>query len=104
MKILTVFILVLSTSFLYAAVDESGRITRIIVEGNQWVSVWLDGVDITSDCSGGGRWTVNHSDVLFKEKLSMLISAATAQKRVRLHGLECGGWHGNKIYFIEVRY
>ena len=91
-----------------ADVDESGKITKIIVEGNSHVSVWLDGVDVTTECVGGGRWTLNSSnDLLFKEKVSTLLAAASAGKNVLLRHISswgCGAWNSNTIYLIQVTY
>ena len=96
------------TSTVSADVDESGKITRIIVEGNNHISVWLDGVDVTTECVGGGRWTLNSSkDSLFKEKASTLLAAASAGKTVLLRHISswgCGTWNSNTIYLIQVTY
>lgn len=103
-----IFLLVfLFPSFCFAATDETGHITRLIVEGNHYVSVWLNGPDDLSECSGGSRWTVHDSDVLFKEKLSVLLTAASSNQSIHLHGITgwgCGGWESNKIYYIDVKY
>lgn len=87
-----------------AAVDESGQVANIIVEAN-YASVFLNGTDANSECSGGSRWTINTADVTFKEKLAMLIAAATAGKTVYLHSTGvCGNWASNTIYYVSVAY
>jgi len=91
-----------------ADADETGKITNIIVEGNSIVSVWLDGADVSTECTGGGRWTIsNTNDSLFKEKVSTLLAAASTGKTVHLHhlaGWGCGAWESNKIYYVHVSY
>jgi hypothetical protein len=91
-----------------ADTNETGYISRIIVEGDSTVSVWLDGVDDLSECNGGSRWTVTIiGDQLFKEKVSILLTTATSRQKVHLHGLTgygCGNWESNKIYYIDVMY
>jgi len=106
-KLLQIVVVVLLTSNSYADVDETGTITRIIVEGSSIVSVWLSGIDITSECSGGTRWTIQNSDPMFKEKVSALLSAAAAGNTVHLFHLTsfgCGNWDSNKIYYVDVTY
>lgn len=91
-----------------ADVNETGKITRIITEGDQWVSVWLDGQDDTTECSGGSKWTISKkNDPMFKEKMSVLLTAALTKKVVRLRHISawgCGGWDSNRIYYIDIDY
>lgn len=109
MKILRIllYLLFLISNAASADVDETGKITRMIIEGNSMVSVWLDGPDVTNECDNGSRWTLSSSDLLFKEKLSLLLSASSQNKSVHLHHLTpwgCGNWSSNKIYYIDVKY
>ncbi len=106
-KILVALVYMCSASVVYADSSETGKITRIIAEGYTKVSIWLDGDDDTSDCAGGGRWTINSNDLLHKEKLSMLLAAATTEKPVHLLGLTtwgCGSWDSNQIYYVDITY
>jgi hypothetical protein len=91
------------TQLASAAVDESGLVANIIVEAN-YASIWLNGADPTTECVGaGGRWTINNTDVTFKEKLAMLMAAATAGKTVSLRSTgTCGNWGSNIIYYVNV--
>jgi len=91
----------------FGDVSEAGNITGIIVEGSSFVSVFLDGVDVNTECSGGGRWTLDTSDPLFKEKYAALLAAAASGKKVNLYhlsGLGCGNWISNRIYYVHVQY
>jgi len=106
-KLFFVILLSIIYSIAFADVDETGKITQIIVEGDSIVSVFLSGTDVVSECTGGARWTVDSSDSLFKEKVSILLTAASAGKTVHLHhlyGWGCGGWDSNKIYYVDVQY
>jgi len=99
-------ILLTAANIANANVDEEGKITRIIIEGNI-ASIWLDGADVLTDCAAGSRWTVRGDDGLFREKLSALLSAAAAGNTVKLRHLTsngCGGWDSNKIYYVQVIY
>lgn len=86
---------------------EEGKITKLIVEGNHKVSVWLSGQDNTNDCSSGSRWTIDsNTDKLFKEKYSALLAAYSAQQTVTLRHLTsngCGFFNGNKIYQVQLK-
>ena len=94
------------SQYVFASVDETGKIIRLIVEGNAIVSVWLNGTDVNTECSGGSRWTLqNSNDGLFKEKLAMLLAAAASGEAVHLHHLTawgCGNWNSNRIYYVDV--
>jgi len=106
-KKMIVLALFLASFNAYSAVNETGTITRIIVEGNTMVSVWLSGVDDSTECASGSRWTIASSDLLFKEKVSTLLAAASSGKQVHLHHLTawgCGNWDSNKIYYVDVTY
>lgn len=106
-KILFIFLLLSLTNSVFADVDQTGKITRIIVETQNIVSVWLDGASNTTECTGGTRWTITSDDLLFKEKLSILIAAASSGKTVHLHHVTsygCGNWNSNRIYYADVVY
>lgn len=106
-RVLLLLILNLYSLQVQAGVDETGTIDRIIVESNSLVSVWLSGPDVVTECVGGYRWTVSNTDGLFKEKLSLLLTAASQNKIIHLHhttGWGCGNWDSNKIYYIDVKY
>ena len=90
-----------------ANVSENGNITRILPEGGYVISVWLSGANNTSLCSGGGRWTLLPSDPLFKEKYSLILAAASQNKKVtflHVEGSACGPFNGNSIYYVDVNY
>lgn len=94
----------LSCANALADAHETGKITRLQIEGDNLVMVWLDGADDTSECSTGSYWTVHSNDALFKEKLSMLLASQATQKEVKLRHLSswgCGVWNSNKIYSIQ---
>ncbi len=89
--------------------QETGKITSLIVESDHVISVLLDGTNDTTDCTGGGRWTVSTSDALYKEKYAALLSAATTYKTITLFkngggGEGCSHWDSNKIYYIRIDY
>jgi len=87
---------------------ETGKVSRIVTSGTDFISVWIDGVNNTSQCSGGERWTINvNGDSLYKEKYSLLVAAATAGTPVRLFHLGsrgCGNWNSHQIHHVDVRY
>ena len=96
--------LILSVTFVlglcgvaWANSEETGHITRLLVEGSStiYVSVWIDGTDNTSECSGGARWTIQDDQNGFREKLSMLMLAYAKNEQVRLYYASssgCGSW------------
>ena len=84
---------------------ETGKVTNIIVEGTNIISITLDGTDHTTDCAGGGRWTISSSDALFKEKYSAILAAASSGKTITLFhlgGWGCGNWDSNKVYYVNT--
>jgi len=102
---LTILMFTMLNSGLALAASETGKIIQIIYEGSSVVSIFLDGVDDKSQCSGGGRWTIYKSDGLFKEKVASLMAAATTGKKVNLYMLDsqtCGGWDSNTIYYVRT--
>jgi len=106
MKLL-ISILLLSSSFAYANVSETGKVTRVLFEGTAFASVWLDGTDATTDCPGGARWSVPSSDALFDAKVSLLMTAIAQGRTIRLlHATSwgCSGPLGdaNRIYSIDI--
>lgn len=88
--------------------SETGRVTTIIVEGTDLISINLSGMDATSECSGGGRWTINRTtDPLFKEKYAAILAAAASGQEITLVHLSssgCGDWTSNKIYYVQTNY
>ncbi|WNO07977.1 hypothetical protein [Teredinibacter sp. KSP-S5-2] len=104
MRILILFFVLIVISFSSSAsVQESGKVSRIILEGNV-VSVWVDGVDNTSECSGGDRWVLLESDTLFKEKYSALLMAFASGKDVVLLSTgSCPVMNANGIYYIYLK-
>ena len=87
---------------------EVGKIVRIVPGGDHFVSIWLDGTDDTTFCSGGARWTINKpSDEQSEEKYSLILAAATTGQTVRFMHLEstgCSNWVSNRIYHVDVRF
>lgn len=91
----------------HADATETGRVTTIIVEGSDLISINLSGADVTTECSGGARWTINRSDDLFKEKYAAILSAAATGQEitlVHLSGSGCGDFSSNKIYYVQMNY
>ena len=88
----------------YANGSETGTITGIIVEGKTKISVWLDGIDYTDECAGGARWVIDTTDPLYKEKYSVVLSAAFTNKKVRFQYITSWGcdssWNGNRVYYV----
>jgi|GEM_PF-2675597 len=86
-----------------ASVTESGTLSRLIIEGNV-VSIWVNGVDDKSECSGGDRWVLLKSDSLFQEKYSALLMAFASGKEVILHSTgTCPTFNANGIYYVYLR-
>lgn len=87
---------------------ETGKIVRIVPGGDHFVSIWLDGPNETTFCSGGARWTINKpSDEQSEEKYSLILAAATTGQTVRFMHLEsegCSNWDSNRIYHVDVRF
>ena len=103
--IMSLFLFFVSNS-VFSDATETGQVTKIIVEGSI-VSVWLNGIDVTTDCSGGSRWTVVNTDTLFKEKYAAILAAATSKQPISLFHLAahgCGNWTSNKIYLVGIDY
>ena len=106
------FILSVLPYAVFADVDQTGDIVRLIVEGNlevnQTVSVWLSNNPSNSECASDGRWVVDAAnDVMAKEKISTLLAAATSNRPVHLHHLSvqgCGPFGAKKIWFVDVTY
>ena len=111
MKNIIIAIALFSVSFVASATDriyEVGKVVRIIPGGDHFVSVWLDGPDDTTFCSGGSRWTINKpNDEQSEEKYSLILAAATTGQTVRFMHLEsqgCSNWDSNRIYHVDVRF
>ena len=97
----------LVVGFAQADVSETGRVTTIIVEGSNLISINLSGVDATSECSGGSRWTISRTDDLFKEKYAAILSAAATGQEVTLvhvSGFGCGDFASNRVYYVQTNY
>lgn len=103
-KIILVALLYFLPELVYAHVTERGKITQVITEGSHVVSVILDGVDDTSLCAGGYRWTLTDADPRFKDKYALLLVALSTGKEIMLEHLDtsaCGPWNSNTIYFVS---
>lgn len=86
----------------------TGKITRLIVEADT-VSVWLAGDAPSTECQADGRWVVtnNASEKTFKEKVALLITAASSGRPVGLHHdatQGCGTFGAKKIYYVDTSY
>lgn len=105
-KIIVLLCFFLMSYTAQASVQETGKVTRVIVESGDILSVWLSGPDQASECSGGGRWTILGSDSLFKEKLSLILTAASQGKDVKLYRVDgpCGPWDSNSAYYVDVSF
>ena len=113
--IIVVFTMLFSQTVLANSVQKlddriiiTGKISRIVTSGSNYISVWLDGAGDTSVCEGGARWTINvPADELHDEKYSTLLAAATTGRTVKLMHLftqGCGNWNSHKIYYVDVSY
>ena len=101
-----VILSIIFPSYAFAHATESGKIERIIPEGGYVISIFLDGSDNASLCSGGSRWTLELTDKLYKEKYSLLLTAMAQGKSVTLlhhKDLGCGPFNSNKIYYIDFK-
>jgi hypothetical protein len=107
-KILSCLLLAAAASVASADYTETGKITQIMVEGDNRVSIYLDGADNTSECSGGGRWTLElGADPLFESKYSAILAAASAGQTVTFKYVSsrgCGIFNGSRIYALGVKY
>lgn len=107
---LVIIILTASLSFsqpAFAGGSETGKVVNIIVESNNIISVWLDGEDYMTDCTGGARWTIPVTDPLFKEKYTAVLSAAQTGKRVILYHVTergCGQWDSNQVFHVTTSF
>ena len=104
-KLILAFLVFFISISSVASVQESGKVSRIILEGAaNIVSVWIDGTDDKSECSGGDRWVLLESDSLFKEKYSALLMAFASGKEVILHSTgSCPVFNGNGIYYVYLK-
>jgi len=109
--IIAVTLLLFTSTAMSNEVDriyETGKIVRIIPGGDHFVSIWLDGADNTTFCSGGARWTINKpSDAQSEEKFSLILAAATTGQTVTFMHLEsagCSNWNSNRLYNVDVRF
>ena len=107
-KLLLMSLFILVSTAAKADVDETGQITRLIITGNYRVTVWLSGADVTTECSAGNTWNMSKAnDMLFDEKLSMMLAAASLGQTVHLHHISsdgCGFADGNKINYVDISY
>lgn len=92
----------------FANGTETGKVTRIVVESDYVVSIWLDGTNYTAECSGGSRWTINRNqDALFDAKYAAILAAASSGKAIVLHHTTnwgCGPWVSNRVYYVSVSF
>ena len=111
--IIVVFTMLFSQTVLANSVQKlddriiiTGKIARIVTEGTNFISVWLDGDGDNSVCAGGARWTIQVAgDELHEEKYSLLLAAATTGRTVKLMHLfnqGCGNWNTHRIYYVDV--
>ena len=110
MKTLTmiVLLLLLIPPFSYANSTETGKITKLITQagtiGATVISVWLNGTDDTTECSGGDRWVIQHNKTRgFNEKFTTLLLAYEQNKTITLSydsNLGCG--HGNSRLIYQI--
>ncbi len=103
-RMLILATLLLSSNTAWAISSETGKITTLhIGEGGVYVSVYLDGTDDNSQCSGGARWTIHISDPMFEGKYSTLLAAHISGKTIGLRHLSstCGLYSGNIIELIS---
>ena len=96
-----------STSSL-ADATETGKVNKIKINSNQTISIYLDGPNDTTDCSGGKQWIINTAtDQLANEKYSAVLSAANARSTITLvhsSSAGCGAWSSNQVYDLTVSY
>jgi len=97
----------LSFGSAHADTSETGRVTTLIVEGNNVISINLSGTDSTGECSGGARWTITPNDPLYIEKYATILAAAQSGQEITLVHLSsngCGFFASNKVYYVQVNY
>ena len=107
---INVFLLLLIPAFSFANSSETGKITKLITQGGTIgatvISVWLNGTDDTTDCSGGDRWVIqNNKTTGFKEKFTTLLLAYEQNKTITLShdsNLGCGHQNSRLIYQITL--
>ena len=93
-----------------ADTHQTGKITRIIVEGNgnQNVLVWLENQPTNTECPSDGRWVIEfQNDAMAKEKYSAILAAAVSKQTVGFHfitSLGCGAYGAKKIYYVDSNY
>lgn len=106
-QLLKIFPIVIGMSAANAPADthQNGRINRIIVEDNKFVSIWMD-TNVSGECASDGRWVIDlTNDPAAKEKYSAALMAYALGKTVGLHHVTangCGGWGAKKIYYIDM--
>ena len=108
-KIIAISILSFFSSCLALAdTHQTGKITRIVVEGNQFVSIWLENQPTNSECPSDGRWVIDlANDTVPNQKYSAILAAASSRQTVGLHFLSsqgCGGFGAKKVYYIDLSY
>ena len=100
-KLICISFLFLTSSFVNAAVTESGAVNNIILEANI-VSFWLSGPNATNGCAGGARWTLEENDSLFREKYSAILASVVSGKTVHAKSTgACREWDSNRVYYIN---
>lgn len=106
LSILIFNILFFSNSALAGLASEEGKITSLSISGGGWVSIYLDGTDSTTVCSGGARWTMHSSDPLFDVKYSTVLAAAASGKTITLrhNSTDCGLYNGNIVEMVHITY
>jgi hypothetical protein len=110
MKILTILIglTYLIGSTCNADTHQTGKISRVVAEGNRTVSVWLENQPTNAECPSDGRWVLEfQNDLLAKEKYSAILAAAVSKQVVGFHfmtSLGCGAFGAKKIYYVDLNY
>ena len=103
-RMLILATLLLSSNMAWAISAETGKITSLSIGEGGYVSVYLDGTDDNSQCSGGARWTLYKNDPMFEGKYSTLLAAYISGKTIGLRHLSstCGMYSGNIIEMISI--
>lgn len=107
MKFIVALALIVLSFNSYADASETGKVARILPEGNSIISIWLDGTDDNSACQGNGRWIINTTDPLYKEKYSLVLAAAAQGKSITLRHVSssaCSAMNANTVYYVSVNF
>jgi len=107
-KVLTGFIFMGLPLVALADATETGKVNKVKVNSNNIISIWLDGPNDETDCSGGKQWTINpDTDQRYKEKYASILAAANTKTTITLTYISsagCGTWFSNQISEVVVDY